>query len=460
MVTKPTYTLASTVAYSGQLDGGEEGSSERDPDRPTVGVHQMSDADTDTVFAFLEGASDAGFAIDGNLLIVGWNKCASDLLGYEPEEAIGRHCAEILQAVASNGDPLCVPGCSADCCFRREKPFEARDCMAHRKDGTWAPVSITSVALSKKVRQPLHSEAIAVIYIHSDTAPDDKHLLDKTLRIFTFGRFGLSVGDKDLEVEHWDRKQSVTILKFLAAHSGRSVPREVLIDCLWPEVNELSGRKRLKTCIYSLRQHLRNAGLSGQIVETTNEAYLLRSEAIWVDTEVFEKSIVEGNARLNEGLYQEALEFYRVAEHLYRGEYLDEDIHTEWCAEERERFRQIFMEMLINMAECYEQCTDYPKTIAVYRKILSYDSCRESTHRALMECLARTGHADSAITQYRYCRHTLSQELDVEPMPETEALYRRILAGTGKATSNSNGGEEKGTEAQTPIFPSAPQTTR
>lgn len=388
----------------------------------------MDDLANDTISAFVEGASDAAFAVDSRLGVVAWNRGACELLGYQVEEVVGRDCSDVVQAVYSNGDPLCAPGCGGGCCFRQSEPFEARACMALRRDGQWIAVDFSSVVIPRGVQDSLHSDAIAVVYVRPLEKQNNNVLTDRILRIFAFGHFGLIAGGKDLSTEHWERKQSLTILKVLAAHPGRAVPRDVLIDCLWPEVGETSGRKRLKATVYSLRQQLRAAGLGGQVVETANEAYLLRREAIWVDTEAFEKFNAEGDTRLREERWDEALKCYEEAEHLYRGEYLEEDIHAEWCAEERERFSQIHMDMLVNVALCHERRAEYDKAATAYRKILECDSCRESTHRALMECLVRLGQADSAITQYRQCRDILAHELDVEPMPETELLYRRILA--------------------------------
>jgi PAS domain S-box-containing protein len=391
--------------------------------------HEMNDDASDTVCAFVEGASDAAFAIDRSLTIIGWNHAASELLGYQSEGAIGRHCSDVIQGVYPNGEPLCVPGCGGGYCFYKSQSFEARACLAHRQDGAWVGVNFSSVVISKAARASLHSDAIAVIYVRRSQEQATRHLTDKILRIFTFGHFGIIVGDKDLTAEHWERRQSLTVLKILAAHAGRAVPRDVLIDYLWPEVDEKSGRKRIKAIVYSLRRQLRLAGLSEQLIETANEAYLLRREAIWVDCEVFEKFAAEGDTKMSRRRWFAALKCYKEADGLYRGDYLEEDIHTEWCAEERERYRQIHMEMLINMAECHEHRAEYAEAVAVDRKILSYDSCRESTHRALMQCLVRLGHSESAIAQYRQCQRALARELDVEPMPETEELYRSILAG-------------------------------
>jgi DNA-binding SARP family transcriptional activator len=45
-----------------------------------------------------------------------------------------------------------------------------------------------------------------------------------------------------------------------------------------------------------------------------------------------------------------------------------------------------------------------------------------------MQYLVRLGRADWAIAQFRHCQTVLAREFGVEPMPETQRLYREILA--------------------------------
>jgi DNA-binding SARP family transcriptional activator len=52
-----------------------------------------------------------------------------------------------------------------------------------------------------------------------------------------------------------------------------------------------------------------------------------------------------------------------------------------------------------------------------------------------MRLLARSGQRSAALRQYETCRHTLADELGVEPHEETTALYERI--GTAGAPGRS-----------------------
>jgi DNA-binding SARP family transcriptional activator len=106
---------------------------------------------------------------------------------------------------------------------------------------------------------------------------------------------------------------------------------------------------------------------------------------------------------------------------------MEEDIYADWCAEQRERLREIDLEMLAGMAECYAERDRYAEAARVCRSALVRDPYREGFHRALMRYLIHLGHADSAVAQYHHCERVLAQELGVEPMPETQSLYRQIL---------------------------------
>jgi DNA-binding SARP family transcriptional activator len=60
---------------------------------------------------------------------------------------------------------------------------------------------------------------------------------------------------------------------------------------------------------------------------------------------------------------------------------------------------------------------------------VALDPWREEAHRRLMWLLISIGDRAAAIAQYEACRRTLEEDLGVEPMAETVALYQQLLAG-------------------------------
>ena len=376
-------------------------------------------------------ASDAAFAVDGEQRVVAWNYGAQRLMGYTRSEVLGRHCSEVLQAILPDGDPLCVPNCEGARCFRTFRTFDAPACSVRHKDGEWVPVSLSTLVMPKQARSLKPHSAVAVVMLRSDRKEESQSLPERPLRIFTFGHFSLVAKGNELSIEKWQRKQAVTLLKFLVAHLGRPVHRETLIEFFWPEIDADRGWKRLKVTVHFLRQQLRAAGIDDNIVETVGKTYSLRRDTVWVDKVAFGRCVTEGVTLQRRQQWDKALHSYEEAQHLYRGDYMEEDIYADWCAAEREQLHEIYLEMLAGMADCHAANGCYAEAVQVCRTALVRDPYRESFHRTLMEYLVRLGRADWAMDQYHRCHRLLADELGVEPMHETQRLYRKILERYG-----------------------------
>ncbi len=379
----------------------------------------------------VDHASDAAFAIDDDSRVVAWNYAARRLLGYTRREVMGRHCSEVLQAVCPNGEPLCVPNCQGAKCFRKFRAFSAPSCRARQKDGGWVSVTLSTMVMPRRAGQAHSRSAMAVVILKTEEGLEHELPTAGTLQIFALGRFCLTAGGHGLAVEKWERKQAVTLLKYLVANLGRPVHRETLMEFFWPEIDEERGWKRLKVTMHYLRRQLRAAGIAEDTVETAGQTYALRRDVVWLDLVAFERRAAEGAALQREQRWDKALHCYEEAQNLYRGDYMEEDLYADWCTAERERLFEIYLEMLAGKAECHAEMEHFAEAARVCRTALVRDPGRESFHRALMEYLVQLGRADWAIAQYHHCRRLLADELDVEPMPETQRLYRQIIERSG-----------------------------
>ncbi len=379
-----------------------------------------------------EFASDAAFAIDAESKIVAWNARAQQLLGYTPSEAIGRYCGDVLQATLPGGEPLCHSDCDVFRCLRDCRPYGVPGCRLRHRDGKYIPASMASVVISEQARSLYADNVMAVIFIHAGATatPVPQHHM---LQVFTLGSFGIVLAGRNIDIGKWKRKKAVTLLKYLITQLDRPVHRERLLDCLWPGVDQSRGWGRLKVTMYYLRRELRANGMSDDVVKTVGNAYLLRRDAVWVDVDVFERLVTEGRALQDQAQWSDALDCYVDAQRLYRGEYLEEETFADWCAEERERLHELYLEMLARTAECHAELGQYAEVVQIYRKALVFDPCRESFHCLLMEDLVKDGRPDLALAQYRHCQQVLAREFGVEPLPETQRLYQQILKGGDSA---------------------------
>ncbi len=397
---------------------------------PTVLSKEVAnDSGLPIVSELVEFASDPAFAIDDRHQVAAWNRGAEQLFGYAPDEVVGRRCADVLQAVLPSGEPLCTPECEIFRCYRNHHPCGVPTCRIRRKNGDWVTVGISSLVMPRQARRSGSGAIVAVVFLREREETHVQSPPHGALQIFALGSFGLAAGGRSVAVERWKRKQAVTLLKYLVTHIDRPVHRERILDCLWPDVDEHRGWGRLKVTIYYLRRQLRATGMGEDVVRTVGHAYLLRRDAVWVDAELFEKFVADGRTLQDQRRWEEALRCYDEAQFLYRGDYLEQDVFADWCAEERERLSEIYLEMLARMAECHAKSGHYMEAVQVCRKALVRDPCRESFHRALMKYLVRLGRPDWAATQFRRCQEVLDRELGVEPMPETQRLYRQIRKG-------------------------------
>lgn len=376
----------------------------------------------------LSCASDAAFAVDTELRIVAWNGNAERLLGYDAAEVAGRQCCDVIQAVLPGGEPLCGPACPAGLCFARRWPFAIGACRVRHRCGYWIPLCIGSIVNPRDAQQAGGSGLGAILLLRNSEKVPVGLFTDHIPRIFTFGRFGIVLDNKALAVNEWTRKQALTLLKYLVTNSGNEVHRERLMECLWPGAEEDQARKRLKVVVHFLRRQFKEAGVVDEAIMTTVKGYALRRGAAWVDAEQFQHFAREGASLQRRQQWEEALRRYQEACLLYRGDYLEEDVYADWCAEERANLRETFLDVLAQVARICTEQNRFVEAIEVCREALVREPCRESFHRTLMACLARIGRHDEALAQYQRCLRTLARELGAEPMPETQRLYQNIRA--------------------------------
>jgi len=371
-------------------------------------------------------ASDAAMAIDGKSRVVVWNDRASGLLGYTQREVLGQPCSKILQAILPNGELLCTPTCEGKRCFEQHVPFGVSDCCLRHKGGWWLRATISTLIAPAPSNGNPAADVRAIVLLRPREVAANMAPADGRLRVLTFGRFGLNANGRALPIDRWYRRHALTLLKILVTGRREAIHREHLVACLWPDADERRGRERLKVVTHFLRERLRGAGISGDIVTVVGSTYVLNHESIWLDCEWFDKLYDEGRHLARSGRHQEALVCFEKAEQLYRGDYLPEDIYAEWCAEERERLRESHFDILGHIIDNHLESGNYVEAAVVCRRGLVHEPCREGFHRALMICLARLGQHDRLMAHYDHCRKVLKAELGVAPMPETERLYREL----------------------------------
>ena len=244
------------------------------------------------------------------------------------------------------------------------------------------------------------------------------------------GSFQLRIGAR--LVDTWRQTKALALLQYLVAHRGRPTPREVLIEALWPDPDALAAGSSLKVAVHSLRQLLSDLGgeEAGLTVQAQAAGYQLCAPDLWLDTEEFEHACRAGRLLEARGLHQQAIERYTSAVTLYRGDFL-ESAAAEWAALRRESLKDQYLFMLGRLADSAMEAQDYDGCILRCQQLLQHDACREDAYRVLMAAHSRLGQRARVQRWYEVCRQTLASQLDAQPEPETEQVYRQALKRTG-----------------------------
>lgn len=97
--------------------------------------------------------SDAMVAIGPDLRIVAWNDAATDLLGYRPDEALGRPCHEILCWRDRCGDVVCDGMCPASEIGTEDETVDTKEVLGRSATGATLWLSASTIVPPLEMRE-------------------------------------------------------------------------------------------------------------------------------------------------------------------------------------------------------------------------------------------------------------------------------------------------------------------
>ncbi len=237
------------------------------------------------------------------------------------------------------------------------------------------------------------------------------------LRVQLLGGFNLSrIGEQDSKPRPLQKPptaKSQSLLACLIVNRARPLPRERLTGMFWGDRPDRRARRSLSTALWHLRRGFPDHDPLQANARTVRFTY----PHLWVDTETFETAAM-----------QSGLQNLETALTLYQGAFLD-GFYDDWIIEERYRLEEIYHHTLARLMRLYATRTRPAAALATAQRLLHTDPLREDAHRTAMRAHCQLGQRNAALEQYHACRQIIQQELGVEPMPETVALFRDIQQG-------------------------------
>jgi predicted ATPase/DNA-binding SARP family transcriptional activator len=252
------------------------------------------------------------------------------------------------------------------------------------------------------------------------------------------------------------------LLTYLAVESNRPHRREALMELFWPELPETAARNNLRQALASLKEALGD--------RQSDPAYLLVSRASvqfnpegshFLDIDEFIRLTDAVSRHVHRRLEscRRCIQMMQQAVELYRGPFLndfylsDSIDFEEWAVLKREWLHQQALALLGRLASSYERKGMYSLALQVTQRQLELDPWREEAFRQAMRLYTLSGDRDSALSLFEKCRRILSEEIGVDPEPETNALYSQILNGNSSSSQISTSSRKQKSAEQLLALP-------
>jgi len=250
------------------------------------------------------------------------------------------------------------------------------------------------------------------------------------LRLQTLGGFRLWRGETPVEEKEWEGHQPQLLLKAIVAHGPQGVPKDVLMEDLWPEASPHLSEKNFKVNLHRLRRTLEpviDKTLGFSYVHLRASLVSLDPELCQVDAYQFMALCQQGEKAEQAGDLKGARALFQQAVALYEGDFLSEELYHPWVETRREELRDRYLHILSHLAKLHEDRGSLVKATDCYAKIVQVDPLAEGACRRLMQLYAQRGLRNAALRVYEECRKSLQEMLNTEPEEVTTAIYRKVL---------------------------------
>jgi DNA-binding SARP family transcriptional activator len=224
-------------------------------------------------------------------------------------------------------------------------------------------------------------------------------------RVSVLGTF--EVIGADGVAARWTSRKARVLLKVLVARRGAAVPREQLMDLLWPGEDPEVLANRLSVAVSTVRRALDPARSSAadHFLVSDRDAVRLRLDHLDVDLEAFLAKAGEGLAAWRRpDRRDEALMLLTAALALHRGEALADEPYADWALALRSEVRGVTVAAAHAVADLAEAAGDELLAVGSFRRILEIDPFDETAHRGVirvLESLGAHGQAHQARQHYQ-----------------------------------------------------------
>jgi DNA-binding SARP family transcriptional activator len=255
----------------------------------------------------------------------------------------------------------------------------------------------------------------------------------ETIEVTTLNGFRVRVGGQEIPDSAWRQTKVTLLFKYLLIKKGVAAPQGEILAQFWPDLDLKAARHNFAVTLYTLRRVLgakRGSGKrQGFIIYERGLCRFNTDMPYQYDAADFEHYAKLGLTADSSASPEEALSSLAAARGIYHTDFLIEDRCEPWIVAERDRLREIYLQVLEHLASINLSLRRYSEAAECARELLRKDPHREETYRTLISALLGNGKRTEAARQYRACQKMLDEEFGLAPAPETKRLYEQIVSG-------------------------------
>jgi two-component SAPR family response regulator len=247
------------------------------------------------------------------------------------------------------------------------------------------------------------------------------------LHVTCFGEFKVTRAGQSVGTPGWLATKAGDLFAYFITCRDRPVPRDRVLEALWPEVAPERSSGAFHSALYKMRQMLRGDS-PGKFVRSSSGEYGLENERFAIDADEFTALYAQSANHPHESLEkcESCVERLGRAVGLYQGDYL-ENLYHDWAVNEQRHLLAIYLKALDALEKHYASRGEYETAVVYGRRMLDKDPLLEDVHRRMMQHYGRLRDRNGVMRQYRRLVEILADELGVEPMVETQELYRTLI---------------------------------
>ncbi|MGI6216167.1 MAG: AfsR/SARP family transcriptional regulator [Coriobacteriales bacterium] len=244
------------------------------------------------------------------------------------------------------------------------------------------------------------------------------------MRVCVFGGLCVYLGEEQLPDGVWSKSKSKLMFAHLVTRFGREVSREVLMSCLWPDMDRKRALDNFYVTWAALRKTLKRGGSASYVIGH-DSLYKIDSNLVESDIQDFDRITKEvlfkkcDRNRLDEMIVQ--------LDTLYCGDILAGAQCDSYLERLRRRYKATFVDVLLLAADSMLKRGNTAGALWYSRRAFEVDSRREDVYQMLMISQGCSGQRSAAMETFFICKEYLDDELGISLSRKTLDIYDHLL---------------------------------